>query len=90
MSDRKTNMTMAAAEATKALTALEIDLLRKDVAFWIEQSDIWKRVANDERDATDRLRAVIENAPHDRDASCGFGVDPRDISNCTCWKADAL
>jgi hypothetical protein len=36
------------------------------------------------------LRAVIENAPHDRDADCGFGCAPQDMSSCTCWKADAL
>ncbi|WP_146243435.1 hypothetical protein [Curtobacterium sp. MCLR17_034] len=40
-------------------------------------------------ETVDKLRSLIENAPHDRDESCGFGVAPRDMSNCTCWKSTA-
>lgn len=78
-------------DAMTSLTALEMDLLRKDVVFWIEQSDIWKRLANDERDVTDRLRAVIENAPH------GYTCAAINSTHvllpdrpCDCWKVDAL
>lgn len=37
-------------------------------------------------DKVDRLRAVIENAPHGSNCEHGLYVDP----TCTCWKADAL
>jgi hypothetical protein len=75
-------------DATADLTTLEVNLLRKDVAFWIEQSDIWKHLANDERDVTDRLRAVIENAPHFPGCELFTAVNGQWM--CTCWKADAL
>lgn len=41
-------------------------------------------------DEVDRLRAVIENAPHD--VECNEGNVWRDGSfmTCTCWKAEAL
>lgn len=45
-------------------------------------------------DEVDRLRAVIEDAPHD--AACltaanGYNVVALNLpGNCTCWKADAL
>lgn len=70
---------------------VERALLLKDVEFWIALSDIWKRLANDERAVSDRLRAVLENAPHAH-GSClkqsDEGFDDR--QPCTCWKADAL
>lgn len=43
-------------------------------------------------DELDRLRAVIENAPHDPlcqwDRTDALAYRGR-VSNCTCWKADA-
>lgn len=69
---------------------VERDLLIKDVAFWIEQSDMWKRRANDERDVTDRLRSAIENAPHAIECSDGNVWRDGSVLPCTCWKADAL
>ena len=50
------------------------------------EGPIWRAAA----DEVDRLRTAIKDAPHDRDAECGFGVDGPDIHRCTCWKADAL
>lgn len=64
--------------------AAEVDRLRKDLAFWTERADTWKRLARDERNVTDQLRAVIESAPHS--AICDWYED----KPCTCWKADAL
>lgn len=70
----------------------ELERLRKDVAFWIEQSDIWKRLANDERDAADRLRTVISDAPHGVNCNCStYRVEGVvQTVGCTCWKAGAL
>jgi hypothetical protein len=43
-------------------------------------------------DEVDRLRAVIENAPHGKECRGRWVVAlPRNIyQGCTCWKADAL
>lgn len=46
-------------------------------------------------DEVDRLRSVIENAPHAADCRAQFHGGDRygnggDISYCICWKADAL
>lgn len=81
-----------------SVAAVERDLLTKDVEFWIEQSETWKRLANDERDVTNRLRTVIENAPHEEDCCIedvtlvpGWEGAPTALrGHCTCWKADAL
>lgn len=59
----------------------EVDRLR-------DSRDTWKRLACDERDVTDKLRAVIENAPHAVDCKRGGSGNLR--VPCTCWKADAL
>lgn len=67
---------------TQGVADVERALLIKDVEFWIAQADTWKRLANDERAVSGRLRAVIENAPHD--SLCNHPLE------CRCWKADAL
>lgn len=41
-------------------------------------------------DELDRLRAVIEDAPHDFDDGLGCWGAPGQPEPCTCWKADAL
>lgn len=46
-------------------------------------------------DEVDRLRAVIENAPHAADCRAQFHGGDRygnggDVRYCICWKADAL
>lgn len=58
--------------------------LEQDVESLQESRDTWKRLANDERDVTNRLRAVIENAPHAYLECTARGLD------CRCWKADVL
>lgn len=54
-----------------------------DVSEWGDDDELW--------DEIDRLRAVIESAPHAEDCR---SLEPRiDLSGfppCTCWKADAL
>lgn len=73
---------------------VETDALR-DKAVWLGHLDceFGEQVAT-AADEVDRLRAVIENAPHGSDSEgrqCellwreGFRRDDR----CTCWKADA-
>jgi hypothetical protein len=44
------------------LADLDMRLLRKDVAFWIEQSDTWKKLASAERDRADRAEAALVGA----------------------------
>lgn len=66
----------------------ELERLRKDVAFWIEQSDIWKRAANDERTVTNRLRAVIATRQHDDLCAVWDLNGGTSDEGCTCWKAD--
>jgi hypothetical protein len=89
-------MTVVRAGVELLTAADELDRLRRKLAqndstFWREQSDTWKRLANDERDATNRLRAVIENAPHTEACDRSRIVVDRSIpGDCACWKADAL
>ena len=70
------------------IAADELDRLR-------ESRDTWKRLANDERGITDRLRAVIEKAPHAADCRAQFHGGDRygnggDSRYCICWKAETL
>lgn len=42
-------------------------------------------------DEVDRLRAVVENAPHGDGCEMAWpAVDRKPTDTCTCWKADAL
>lgn len=55
------------------------------VSEWGDIDELW--------DEIDRLRAVIENAPHDRACIARVSLhrhDPFSQPACTCWKADAL
>lgn len=56
-----------------------------DLAEEMEDGTIALRAAADE---VDRLRAVIENAPHVPACNSNFGTPGR--WPCTCWKADVL
>ncbi|UXZ57074.1 hypothetical protein [Curtobacterium sp. Arg-1] len=72
----------------------EVDRLRKELAkndpsFWQEQSDTWKRLANDERAITDRLSAVIAAQQHDDLCAVWDLNGGTSDEGCTCWKADA-
>lgn len=72
----------------------EVDRLRAALVEARAASDRYSQELSEHREQMvlneGRLRAVIENAPHDRDASCGFWYAPQDMSHCTCWNADAL
>ncbi|MDK8171773.1 hypothetical protein QP735_04445 [Curtobacterium citreum] len=75
-------------DAATALRAAadEVDRLRGSG----RSAESWFHKAMQARIERNALRAAIEDAPHDRDASCGFGYAPQDMSHCKCWKADAL
>lgn len=52
-----------------------------NVDSWIQDATSALRAAADE---VDRLRTVVENAPHES------WCPTRNFKPCTCWKADAL
>lgn len=56
------------------------------------ERDVFEQGWDAAADEVDRLRSVIENAPHDGDCwlreDADEGVLP-EHRNCTCWKADA-
>lgn len=63
---------------------------------WLNDSDAHDKgleaVARIAANELDRLRAVIENAPHECTCQWPYGDDdPEAYGNyCDCWKADAL
>ncbi|MDF2895756.1 MAG: hypothetical protein K0Q46_2542 [Rhodococcus erythropolis] len=82
---------------------VDTDALRETAQVAAEVADAgelgWRALAdssdalNAAADELDRLRAVIENAPHALDCesrSHDFLGHEQEPGDCTCWKADAL
>ncbi len=73
-----------ASEAEQGLIAAadEVDRLRTESAAWSAQAIETAEVLGKTGIEVGRLRAVIENAPHEEDCPAEYG--------CTCWKVGAL
>lgn len=76
---------------TDALRGTASDLRETDWVPWQTQEEArenWQRIEK-AADEVERLRAVIENAPHAEECPLSFAPTPGTYS-CNCWKADAL
>jgi hypothetical protein len=83
-------MTVVRAQVDLRTAADEVDRLRAERDSWQRRTgdlyDEWEQQV----DVTTRLRAAIENAPHEHShgTPCYAGI--LGFAKCTCWKADAL
>jgi hypothetical protein len=72
-----------------AAAADEVDRLRAELGTQARVNKNLKRAADAFLDEGNRLRAVIENAPHDS-ITCKWWWSRNTVEpmSCTCWKAD--
>jgi uncharacterized membrane protein len=82
-------MTVVRAQVELTSAADEVDRLRISDSNVTQQRDQLATALRRSDNENDRLRAVIENAPHGQ--RCWTAIRPSDNGmKCDCWKAEAL
>jgi hypothetical protein len=67
----------------------EIDHLRGELRASVNMHEQARQLADAAITERDRLRKLIEDAPHDTECEI-TNIPEGHARNCTCWKADAL